>query len=123
VRKRWQMSSSDPPTSCWRSSRASNTRMGPGRRPASRGPSRETLGKTALHGGDESSPREGISPRAHGMGFRHKVGDVQRHSSAPQPMLEVANKAHRKRSSCKKGRGLQKMTRCSSPQGPAGGGE
>src|SRR5215471_14370138 len=33
VRKRWQMSSSDPPSSCLRSSRANNTRMGTGRRP------------------------------------------------------------------------------------------
>ena len=32
-------------------------------------------------------------------------------------MLEGAHKAHRKRSSGKKGRGLQKTTRCSSPQG------
>ena len=33
VRKRWQMSSSDPPSSCLSSSRANNTRMGTGRRP------------------------------------------------------------------------------------------
>ena len=33
VRKRWQMSSSDPPSSCLSNSRANNTRMGTGRRP------------------------------------------------------------------------------------------
>lgn len=67
---------------------------------------REALGKTVLDGGHERSPRKGIGPLAYGMGVRHKVGDVQRHSGATQPMLEVANKAHRKLSSCKRGRDL-----------------
>lgn len=83
---------------------------------ASRGPWRETLGKTVLDGGDERRPREGSGPWAQGMGIRHKVGDVQRHSSATPPMLEVANKAHRKRSSCKRGRGRQNTTRRANPQ-------
>jgi hypothetical protein len=74
------------------------------------------LGKTLLDGGHERSPREGIGPWANGMGVRNKVGDVPRRSGATQPMLELANQAHRKLSSCKRERDLQNTTRHSNPQ-------
>src|SRR5712691_5393922 len=69
----------------------------PGRNGGSttRGAFEEACGKTVLDGGDQRGPRKGVGPLAYGMRVRHKVSDVQTRSCTAQPMLKIANKAHR----------------------------
>ena len=55
----------------------------------------EACGKTVLDGGDQRGPRKGVGPLAQRMRVRHKVSDVQPRSHTAQPMLKIANKAHR----------------------------
>jgi hypothetical protein len=71
---------------------------------STRGAFGEACIKTVLDGSHQSRPRKGVSPLANRMGVRDKVRDVQAWSSATQPMLKEANKAHRVLSSWKRGR-------------------
>src|SRR5207249_8014487 len=93
VRKRWQISSSEAPSSCLSNSRANKTRKGNGPS-ATQGFFWEPCVETLLDGADQCAPGKGISPLPDGMGLRHKVGHLQGCAGTTQPILKIANKAH-----------------------------
>ena len=63
---------------------------------ATRGFFRKPCGETLLDGADQRRPRKGIRPLPDGVALRHKVSDMQMWVGTTQPMLQIANKAHRR---------------------------
>ena len=62
---------------------------------ATRGFFRKPCGEALRDGAAQRRPGKGIRPLPDGVALRHKVGDVQTWASTTQPMLQIANKAHR----------------------------
>jgi len=74
VRKRWQLSASEAPSSCLSNSRANKTRKGPS---TTGGFFREPFVETLLDGADQSRPGQGVSPLTEGMHDGDKIRDLQ----------------------------------------------